>query len=53
MNGVGSTMVEWEYDPENENELIDSWLTEVLWYFRPVTEEELQNALCIYPRIKR
>ena len=23
------------------------------WYFLPVTEEELQKELCIYPRIKK
>jgi hypothetical protein len=23
------------------------------WYFKPVSEEEVQNELCIYPRIKR
>jgi hypothetical protein len=23
------------------------------WYFKPVSEEEVQNELCIYPRIIR
>jgi hypothetical protein len=23
------------------------------WYFKPVSEEEVQNELCLYPRIKR
>jgi hypothetical protein len=23
------------------------------WYFKPVSEEEVQNELCIYPRIVR
>lgn len=23
------------------------------WYFKPISEEEVQNELCIYPRIKK
>ena len=23
------------------------------WYFKPVSEKEVQNELCIYPRIER
>jgi hypothetical protein len=23
------------------------------WYFKPVSEEEVQNELCIYPRIRK
>ena len=29
-----------------------SWgLANIDWYFRPVSEEDVQNELCIYPRI--
>ena len=28
-------------------------LANIDWYFSPVSEEEVQNELCIYPRIKR
>jgi hypothetical protein len=31
-----------------------SWgLANIDWYFLPVTEEELQEEICIYPRIKK
>ncbi len=26
-------------------------ITNIDWYFKPVSEEEVQNELCIYPRI--
>jgi hypothetical protein len=26
-------------------------LANIDWYFKPVSEEEVQNELCIYPRI--
>lgn len=29
------------------------WTKSIDWYFQPVTEEEVQNELCIYPRIKK
>ena len=29
------------------------WLKYIKWYFLPVTVEELQEEICIYPRIKR
>ena len=35
------------------NSLREIGLKEVEWYYQPVTEEELQNELCIYPRIKK
>jgi hypothetical protein len=31
-----------------------SWgLANIDWYFRPVSEEEVQEELCIYPRIRK
>jgi hypothetical protein len=30
----------------------DYWLNYIGWYFQPISEEEVQNILCIYPRIK-
>ena len=28
-------------------------VTNIDWYFKPVSEKEVQNELCIYPRIIR
>ena len=31
-----------------------SWgLANIDWYFSPISEEELQEKLCIYPRIRK
>jgi len=29
------------------------WVKNIDWYLQLVTEEELQNDLCLYPRIKK
>jgi hypothetical protein len=28
-------------------------IANIEWYFKPISEEEVQNELCIYPRIKK
>lgn len=55
---VSKRIVEWDYDPDDKEcglygDSRQTWLAIVELYYQPVTEEELQNELCIYPRITR
>jgi len=42
-----------EYIYFNIDYNIKLWLQKVIWYYQPVSEEEVQKELCIYPRIKK
>ena len=54
---INKRIVEWDFDPDDkECGLYGSskqiWFC-VEWYLKPVGEEEVQNELCLYPKIKR
>jgi hypothetical protein len=53
---VNGKMVEWDYNPDDKECGLKGsskqiWLPCVEWYFKPISEEEVQNILCLYPRI--
>lgn len=49
-NESGLMTSAYHYYPNDEIKKI--WMKDIWGYLRPITEEEVQNILCIYPRIK-